>query len=39
MNEAYGLVSFSDISIQNDLKVVLPNLVSPLRPDTIGLTA
>lgn len=38
MNETCDLISFFDIYIQNDHKVVLPYLVSPLRPDTFGLT-
>lgn len=38
MNGACDLVSFLDISIQNSHKVVLPYLISPLRPDGIRLT-
>ena len=37
MNEAYYLVSFLDISMQNDKEVVLPNLVSFFRPNRLGL--
>ncbi len=38
MNEAYNnLVSFLDMSIQNDQEAVLPNLVSSFRPNRLGL--